>query len=227
MRYFLLILFSLWSLAVLAEKKKPVMDSSKVELRAIKMDEYKKDKQFQYNITAEPAPSLWDRFWSWFWKKWNDLNHTKGGHLTLNIIYISLGALAIAFFIWKVIGMNRSGMFGRKDTGTIDYTEGEEDIHSIDFNIAVNEAMEKGNLRLATRLLYLQALKSLADRSLIQWQINKTNTTYVKELQQHPLQKAFARLTYIFEYTWYGSMMMNRQQFADVYETFKQFQQQL
>ena len=73
----------------------------------------------------------------------------------------------------------------------------------------IAEAEDAGNYRLATRLGYLEVLKHLTDRGLIQWQPDKTNHAYLAELAAGPLREAFRGATRQFEYVWYGELRLN------------------
>ena len=77
------------------------------------------------------------------------------------------------------------------------------------------------------RLLYLQTLKKLSERQLINWQINKTNTVYSLELGQSGYASLFRNLTRDFEYSWYGERRVSREDFLELKDQFKQFNRQL
>jgi hypothetical protein len=75
----------------------------------------------------------------------------------------------------------------------------------------------------------LQLLKQLSDSQLIDWQPDKTNQTYLRELatQRPNLRAPFAELTRQFEYVWYGELPLQRPLYADVRERQLQLGQQL
>ncbi|HKG69709.1 MAG TPA: hypothetical protein VKA92_12630, partial [Segetibacter sp.] len=83
------------------------------------------------------------------------------------------------------------------------------------------------NFRLATRLLYLQSLKILSDKGYIQWQLNKSNNDYIREVTGKPWHSLFKKLTYSFEYTWYGEMNLANDEFQNLQVQFQQFNNQL
>jgi hypothetical protein len=102
-----------------------------------------------------------------------------------------------------------------------------EDIHAIDFDRAIQDAIDTRNFRMAVRLLYLQSLKNLADRGLINWQLNKTNIAYVHELDNHEFQQTFRDLTFQFEINWYGDVPIDENEFGSVRDQFNRFKRQL
>jgi hypothetical protein len=190
------------------------------------LNELKNDSEFQYDKWQEPPVSWWDRFWSWFWWKVGQLLSTNGGKTTIWGLLILFGVSMIAFFVLKVTGMNRDSLFGRS-SNRLPFTTTTEDINSISFDEAINEAIANGNYRLATRLLYLQALKLLSDKGYIEWQKNKTNTDYLNEVSTNQWHPVFSSLTRNFEYTWYGAAPVNQERFLSLRKQFLQFNNQL
>jgi len=226
MRGVVVILFLLIAGSAMAYQPPLVYDSGKVVVRSISMESYRKQAVFQYKELGAPPLNLWDRFWEWVWQWIRRFFRVKGTGLVVNYGLLVLAIGAIVFCIYKVMGMNRMGMFGRRDR-PLDYSVEEEDIHTIDFTKAINDAIATGNYFVAIRLLYLQSLKLLSDKQLIEWEPGKTNAIYVRELKAHPQQQQFAQLTNIFDYVWYGKRSLNNEQFTEVQSSFHQFQQQL
>jgi hypothetical protein len=208
-----------------------VFDTSSVPVRLFPVsaiNKYKANPDFQYNITIEPAKSLWDRFWDWFWGKVGNILETEAGQNTFKAILITLAVGVLVFFILKLNGMSNIGLFGKKNREeALGYSILEDDIHSINFDEAIEQAVNDKNLRIAVRLLYLQTLKNLTDRGLISWQVNKTNVDYVAELNGNEHQQMFRNLTLQFEYNWYGDLPIEENQFFVVMNQFNQFNQKL
>jgi hypothetical protein len=226
---FLFIIFILSFSFIATAQKKLVYDSSKIEQRnfsSASLNVYKNDKNFQYEKETIQRETWWDRFWDWFWNKYDDIMSTETGRTTMRIIYWLLGLVALAFFVSKVSKMNRLNLFTASSQSKISYTIEEENIHAISFDEAIQNALHEGNYRLAIRLLYLQNLKMLTDKNLIEWQLNKTNTDYLRELIP-ALQHSFKNITDVFEYAWYGHFTVTREDFATLKENVLKFQKQL
>jgi hypothetical protein len=225
--FFIILLFSIHTCTA---QHTLVYDSSKTNTRTFsteKIKSYNDDTDFQYNRYKEPPASMWDRFWAWFWSKIGELLGTEGGSAAVNSLLIILGVFGVGFFIYKLTGMGKSGLF-KKNAGDVSrYTVTDEDIYSINFDEAIEQAIANGNYRLAVRLLYLQTLKKLADKNVISWQLNKTNIAYVQELSGLSYQNFFGSLTWQFESNWYGDMPIDSTSFNTVREQFNQFNQQL
>lgn len=227
-RIFILIFVCIAS--VCFAQRKVQSDSSTIEVRSFnnsEIDKLKAAEEFQYDRYKEPPKSLWDRFWSWFWYKVDQILSTKGGRTTLWTLFIVLGVLVITYFVLKVMKMNKGGLFGRSSSQNLDYTISSEDIHGISFEEAIQDAIANSNFRLAVRLLYLQSLKKLSDNNYINWQLNKTNTDYLQETRDKKWHSLFSTLTYNFEYTWYGETAVDKDRFNAVQQQFIQFNNQL
>jgi len=230
MRLVLIIMLLIFSSGLFGQADSLIYDSSATTLRnfsSASIEEYRKNKDFQYETKVVETPTLLDRFWAWFWRKYAEIMRTPAGRITMKILYWSLGIGAITFFIFKVVRMNRLAMFANDSSMSNAYKIDTEDIHTIAFDEAIDEALEKGNYRLAIRLLYLQNLKLLADRSMIVWQPNKTNTDYHRELSNENLQQAFKNATNIFEYAWYGSHTVLKDDYTVMKEELTKFKNRL
>lgn len=201
-------------------------DHSTLLLRSFKAEKlttYKKDPAFNY--IEETVPSgWWQRFKHWFYDKLGNLLINRHSSLAVKWFVILLGASALIFLVYKLLGMDIMHIFERKShsdrTQLMDQTE---NIHAIDFDVALQQAIESNNFKSAIRLLYLKSLKELTDKRYIDWQPGKTNQTYIQELREKPFQANFALLTNQFEYTWYGDFNVQKQHFIIIKEAFNTF----
>lgn len=189
------------------------------------INEYKKDKQFQYDSIKEPVDSIWDRFWRAFWNLIDRLLAGRAGRNTLWIIAILVFVAAILFIIFKMMG-DKATLFTSGGKG-INYEVGEENIHTISFEDAIKNALDTENYRLAVRLIYLLSLKNLSDKLLIDWKPGKTNSAYIFEMKNHPAYYSFNHLTMEFEYAWYGGEQVNRELYQQFDESFKEFKSKI
>lgn len=198
---------------------------------------YRSKPEFNYKETAADV-SAWERLWRWFWDWLGNLfKFEKGkGRATfwsvffkaLQLLILVLGVGALIFFIFKAQGINLLGIFRKKTTSApIPYSEFFEDINAINFDQEIENATAKANYRFAVRLLYLKCLKHLSNAGLIDWQIDKTNSTYISELQNQQQQDAFRMLTLQFEYVWYGEFLIDQQAFKTIDSSFRDFNRQL
>ena len=96
--------------------------------------------------------------------------------------------LLVSWFVYK----KRPELFMRSGKRTLPYTVEEDTIYGVDFPEGINEALSQRNYREAVRLLYLQTLKQLSD---------KTPTQYLYEVRL----PAFRQLTNHFLQVRYGN----------------------
>ncbi|GAB3267265.1 hypothetical protein GCM10027347_35930 [Larkinella harenae] len=191
---------------------------------ADRIEKYREDRDYQYGNEFKPTNSLWSKFWSWFWNKVGSFLNSKSYQNFWQ--YVLLVGVAMGV-IWLLIKAQIVGFFFSPPSRPSDlpYETFTENIHEINFDQQIEAAIEQRNYRLAVRLLYLQTLKRLSNRNLIDWKPNKTNRSYVYELAQSPLKPEFESLTTQFEYIWYGDFPVTEERFTPLRESFQRFNQ--
>ncbi len=229
-RYLFLLTSIFFSLLVRAQEQVNY-DTSSVAVRnfsASSIEKYKADPAFQYSVEVEKPRSWWQRFWSRFWEKIGNMLGTESGMQTTKVVLITISIIILVGFLIIFLGMGKGGLFGKKNKNDpLAYSVMEDDIHAINFETNIELAISNRNFRFAVRLLYLQALKNLADAGIINWQLNKTNTAYINELNGKNYQPDFRKLTLQFESNWYGDLPINADEFATVRDQFNQFNRKL
>lgn len=203
-------------------------DSSKISVRSFdvkRINAYKENKAFIYTDDLPPE-SLWDRFWKWFWSLFDTVlkNKYAGSLITYAVIAVLVG-LTI-FLIIRFAGVDLKMITGRSKPVPIPYSESLDNIHEINFNDQIQQAIGNANYRLAVRLCYLSTLKKLSDQSLISWQPEKTNQHYISEIEDLNVKKQFSLLTTQFEYIWYGEFYIDKENFGEIKTSFDQFNPQ-
>ena len=145
----------------------------------------------------------------------------SGGKTVSYIFYVIMFAILL-FVIIKILGLNYQSLFIRSSKiNSPELEVFDEDIHAIDFDSVIDDAVQKGNYRKAVRYLYIKFLKVLTDNEFIEWQINKTNKDYRKEMSKSKYFSIFKNLTFVYEYVWYGEFIINRKQFNEFHKEFK------
>ncbi len=190
-----------------------------------RLRELASQREFDYRQSladSNPQDSLLRRFWR---RVLNWLRDSLGGPSAPSyegfwrwVIY-GLLATAVVFVVLKLLEVDLTRAFGRAPRrATLDYETLSENIHELDFPTQLRAAEDAGNFRLAVRLGYLALLKQLSDRALIEWQPDKTNQAYLRELasQRPALRPAFAEATRQFEYVWYGELPLPPALYATV-----------
>jgi hypothetical protein len=203
----------------------PPTDSSKVEIRNFDRAALEKLKNNpEFNYTQAPAVlSLWERFKIWLNQLIESLLHAAVTTDWVSVLIVALALIAIIYVVMRLMKVDPFTMFYKAQvplkTGVI-----EEDIHSLDFEKLIRDAVHQEQYRLAIRLLFLQALKLLSDHHHIHWQPGKTNHDYLDELTDARLRTGFNELNFYFEYAWYGNFAINAQLYsrvAAIYENWK------
>ncbi|MEO6149489.1 MAG: DUF4129 domain-containing protein [Mucilaginibacter sp.] len=218
-----------------AGKKKPAVlrkDTSSVTIKTLDakaLEKYADESEFAYSKAEKEKPSLWARFWAWVWALIAYLiGGTPVGSIIFRYVLPGLAIAGLIYIILKTAGMDVAGLFRRGAKKTmLPYNESLENIHEIDFDSEIDNAVAQHNYRLAVRLLYLKCLKQLSDKDLIKWQIDKTNSAYYYELSNPAHRDIFGSLTRRFEYVWYGDFGIDEHIFNDINRMFGQFKQQL
>ena len=194
------------------------LDSAAIEVRypsKEKIEKFKSDRDYQYNTDTTPPENPLAKFWYWLTQKLNNfLRSAAYKSVWQYVIMAGIAALAI-WLLWKAEFLG--GVFGKKaKKGLLDYEVLTENIHEIDFDQSIEEAVVQRNFRLAIRLYYLKHLKQLSDKELIDWKPTKTNRSYLYELSDEKIKNNFENLTRQFEYVWYGDFNISEQEFQEL-----------
>jgi len=64
--------------------------------------------------------------------------------------------------------------------------------------------------RLAIRYHYLYILQRLELKQYINWEIQKTNHDYEREITNENLRNGFKNLTYLYDFVWYGHFNVDK-----------------
>ncbi len=201
-----------------------------VEVQRIPSEEsinkYRQNPAFDYAEKAH-GPTLWERILRaiirFFRIKPDSYAET---FLTRDIWYI-LFVIVLAATIYTFFKSEIHGLFYKSPSATVEMHVLEEDIHSLNFDTQINDAVQKKNFRYAIRLYYLQNLKELNDRGLISWKGHKTNYDYLQELNGKPLFNSFSGITQLFNWIWYGDFSLSEEEFGQFKTEFIQFSNQL
>jgi hypothetical protein len=134
-----------------------------------------------------------------------------------NLVWALIVASFIGVIIWFLIASDVR-LFRRKpktlsnDPGAVS----SEDLFSIDYNLQLQNAMSKGDYRLGVRLMYLHVLRLMADKEIIVYKMERTNSEYLLQLFGTAYYTEFARLTRNFEYVWYGNFTITENIFTKI-----------
>lgn len=98
---------------------------------------------------------------------------------------------------------------------------------TIDLQKLVQEHIQSGQYREAVRYLYLNSLAILHKAQIIKWEERKTNTDYIFEITDRTLKGTFKKVSYLYDYVWYGEFEPDQQQFEEMRKSFVELEKQL
>lgn len=190
-----------------------------------------KGNEFDYSV-SKPRESFWQKLLRKIDRVlrgiFGETVFTRSEQFTTNLIRffaIILVGILLYFVIKYILGKDGSFIFGKKNKKLdLNVEELHENIHEINFPESIAKFEHTGDYRSAVRYQFLFILKKLSDKKLISWNPEKTNKDYVAEMKADHLKEAFADLSYIFDYVWYGEFKIEEQsyrKFKDQYQAFK------
>lgn len=193
-----------------------------VQLREIPTthwDKIRKDKGFIYS-KPKLKPIKQKKNW--------DLSWLKALSPFLKILLYVLVAICIGVILYSILRNSEFNYFKKaKKKEPLVHGEEEDLPTDRDWERALNDALAKGNYRLAVRLLYLQTLHLLDQQQLIFYKQDKTNWEYVNQLRTTPFSDRFIQLTKYFDYVWYGHFVIDEKEFKHLNEIFRSFQKEV
>jgi len=212
--------------------KKPVTENT-VYPKKIKenIQSRYKGNEFDYS-TSKPRESFWEKLQrkiirlieSIFGKTSLD-SSANIAEVVMRLFAIVLVGFLLYFIIKYLLGKNGNFIFGKKNK-KLDISEKElhENIHEINFPESIAQFENNGEYRSAIRYQFLYILKKLSDKKIIVWNPEKTNKDYAAELKEQHLKNEFSKLSYIFDYVWYGEFGIDKEdyfRFKQQYQSFK------
>lgn len=101
----------------------------------------------------------------------------------------------------------------------------EKDLDKKDPTSLIDRAVNAADFKMAIRLYYLKIIRTLSLDGAIKWKRDKTNSSYVRELNGSPLQAGFKDITFIFEQIFYGNQNITEKDFQEIKPLMENFLQ--
>lgn len=213
-----------------AEPALPRDTASVVDARGFSakaMEAYRSAPAFQYDPSHTPASGLWYRIRYWIAWFLGEIFSAATGTVAGRIVSFLLVVGLMVYLATRMAGFRPGAPLEKGIRRGADDFLTEDDIHAVDFEAAITEAVESGNLRLAVRLWYLSTLQQLSGKGIIDWRPGKTNYAYLRELGATPYAAEFSRLTTDFEYCWYGDAPVEPARYGALQQRFALFNTQI
>lgn len=206
------------------------VDSGTIEIKTFPKNFKKRytGSSFVYEFKA-PEKGLWQRFKEWLASvlgDWFDFETPESSINFVSVLIKVIAVLIIIFVIYLIVKaiINKEGqwIFGKNSKKkNIIYSEIEKNIHLLDFDKLIKESIQSGEKRAAVRYYYLWLLKVMAQNNYIEWDIEKTNSDYLYELQKPAHKEEFTYLSYLYNYIWYGEFEIDETTFGRAENRFK------
>lgn len=200
-----------------------------------KIEKFRQEKAFDYSRN-KVEENWWTAFKNWVSHHWNKfwdnlIKLSPAGSWIRGVIIFLKYALILALVglvIWLFIKLNPgSALLKPKKLSEVMLSEDEEIIERKDIPKLIAKAQKAGNYRLAIRFYYLWILKLLRDHELIDYQAQKTNQEYEKELKDPKLIGSFSELTYLYDFVWYGEFEVEKNEYDHLQKRFVQMENHL
>ncbi|MHC0440890.1 DUF4129 domain-containing protein [Flavobacterium sp. 3-210] len=206
------------------------IDSATIPAKTFEKDfkkRYKSD-DFVYEVKP-PEKTFWDDFLEWLARIFSKIftfSNQKASIDFVAILFKTLAAIVVIIVIFLIVKalINKEGqwIFGKNSKKrTIYYSDAEKNIHLIDFEKLIAENIQSDQKRIAIRYYYLWLLKVMAQNHYIEWDIEKTNSDYLYEIQSPVHKEEFTYLSYLYNYIWYGEFDINESIFLKAENRFK------
>ena len=221
------------------EKKEVIYDKdgliTPIEFNKDEIESFKKDSDFDYTEVEEEenwftsfskwVKDVWFRFWRWVFGDYEDNGIIS---FIVGILPYLIIAGIIVFIAWLFYKLNPgASLLKSKEAPEMFFTEEEEIIKSKDIQELINKALEKKDFRLAIRYYYLLLLKNLTDVHLIEYEFDKTNSDYLKEITTEAINLNFEKATLLYDYIWYGNFSVSESDFYKAQKVFKNIDLQI
>jgi hypothetical protein len=125
----------------------------------------------------------------------------------------------LLYFVFRHINFSAK----RKITPITPYdSQDEEDIQQMDIPALLKQALAEKNFKLAVRLYFLSLLKNLDQAGMIQWERDKTNRDYLRELfSREEYYDDVQKLTRTYEEVWYGDYALPEAALLSIIQKFE------
>ncbi len=224
---------------VFAQEALPVQyDSVALDVKEIdeeQMAAYRKDPKLNYE-EVKIKRTWWDDFKEWIGNlflrffEWIYGAEKAVGALAVFLRALPYVLLAVLIFILIkfFLKVNANAMReAKKEASLVSLSEEEHIIKNEDIQELIRKAIANNDYRLAIRYYYLFTLQKMTDRELIDWQLQKTNEDYLKEIEAQELKTPFRTITRLYDYIWYGGFSLDQKKYNKAEHVFLELQRTL
>lgn len=193
-----------------------------------KLESFKNDGDYNYN-EENSTVNWWTDFKEWLSVQWRNLfgeNYNPDSFLfkILGVLPYIIIPLAFVLLIWFLVRSDPGSQIMRQhNKSKVILTEEEELLMKRDLESLAKEAISRKEYRLAIRYLYLDCIKRLDMKRIINYANEKTNYEYVREIKASEVARTFRSLTMSYEQIWYGHLIFDDTYFEKFEQNYRRF----
>ena len=206
-----------------------VTPKEQVDLGDFFIQDFKDNPSFSYYEEMSDE-SLWERVGRWPGILWSRLwDWILAGEEATGIAALFIKALPwvavagmLVVLVWVLANLERDAT-GREviQNSQVRVLAEEDLIHHAAIDQLIDQAIAVENYPLAVRYYYLQALQLLTQKGMINWQDQKTNADYIREIPKGNLKETFVRVTAAYDAIWYGKFEVDKLLFSRTVQSFE------
>jgi len=240
-KHYFYILFLFFSFSAFSQRDSLRYDKKEVIVKKFdtdKLKNFKQDKDFIYTREQEAEREItWvDRVLRWMGNKLlKFLEWLFGERRAFGIfgfivkVFPYIVAVLMILLLLKVFLNVRFDNLTSKEQSTsrVHIEEEKEIIQNKDIKALISRALQANDYRLAIRYHYLYILQRLEIKQLIDWELQKTNHDYEREIQDKEMKKQFKDLTYLYDFVWYGHFNIEELDFDKAATQFSKMEKEI
>ena len=203
-----------------------------LDFNADKIADLKKDPSFDY-LNTVVNDSWWTRAKRWINTRYQQFTNWLFGDykayefvaVLLKILpYLILGGF-IGMMIWLFIRLIPArSLFEEQESPQVFLNDEENIVRSENIGELIEAAINNGDYRLAVRYYYLQLLRQLHQKKLINYEFQKTNSEYLNEIKADKLRVQLKKAIRIYDFFWYGIFSLTEPVFNLAQRNFQDLQ---
>ncbi len=216
---------------IVEDKNLPVQE---VNIPKEHIEDYKNNPDFDYAQKTK-KDSVIAKFINWLkriaykilYKIFSWLFGIKFAPKAVMAVIKALPYVAVVFFVYLIfryllgIDLIRMKKRGNAKMPQVKFSDDERIIREENIDELIKKAVKDNDYRLAVRYYYLKTLKLLMQKELIDWKPEKTNRDYTKELTSTAFADSFRKLTFVYDFVWYGKFSPSKNDFSEIKTDFE------
>ncbi len=187
-----------------------------VQPDSVLFKEFKDDPQYDYYThSIKDKRTFWDYILEAI-SRWLSKNmQIEPEQKSIDNTFLIIGIILIIGLL-VLLYIYRPSLFYKNSKRKQDYLVEEDNIYGTNFDKLIAEALSSEEYNQALRWKYLQTLRILQDRELIDWKPNKTVNEYAYELKNLAVRNLFREMSLFFLYFHYGNFKADATHFREV-----------